>query len=215
MSDIAGWKVLVTAGGTREPIDPVRYIGNRSSGNMGNAIAIEAAGRGAAVTLVSTTATPPFDGEVVMVETAQQMADAVWARVSAQDVIVMAAAVADFRPVVAHTSKLSRSDGPPTIELEPAPDVLAGIVERSQGATIVGFAAETGTLDRAIGKAQAKGIDLLVANDVLAEGSGFGTTTNQVSLIRPDGTVEPWPLLTKAAVATRLWDVLTDLRTRD
>lgn len=212
MTDLAGWKVLVTAGGTREPIDPVRYIGNRSSGKMGNAIALDAATRGASVTLVTTMAPPDLVGEVVSVETAAEMAAAVWDRVADQDVVVMAAAVADFRPARVHTTKLSRSDGPPVISLEPAPDVLAGVVERNQGAIVVGFAAETGSLERAVAKAQSKGVDLLVANDVLATGSGFGTVTNQVTVIMPDGTIDPWPLVSKAEVAARLWDLLVDLR---
>jgi phosphopantothenoylcysteine decarboxylase/phosphopantothenate--cysteine ligase len=212
MTDLAAWRVLVTAGGTREPIDPVRYIGNRSSGRMGNAIAVSAAARGASVTLITTMTPPDFDGVVVRVETAAEMAAAVWERVADHDVIVMAAAVADFRPVVSHSHKLARADGPPVIELEAAPDVLAGVVERNVGAIIVGFAAETGSLDRAVAKAQSKGVDLLVANDVLAVGSGFGTATNQVTVIMPDGTIDPWPLLTKDEVAHRLWDLLVDLR---
>jgi phosphopantothenoylcysteine decarboxylase/phosphopantothenate--cysteine ligase len=212
MTDLAGWKVLVTAGGTREPIDPVRYIGNRSSGTMGNAIARNAAARGAAVTLVTTVDPPDLEGEIVRVETAEEMAEAVWTRVGEQDAVVMAAAVADFRPAHTHPTKLSRSDGPPLIVLEPAPDILAGVVERNRGAFIVGFAAETGSLDRAVAKAASKGVDLLVANDVLADGSGFGTVTNQVTVITPDGTMDPWPLVSKAEVASRLWDLVADLR---
>jgi phosphopantothenoylcysteine decarboxylase/phosphopantothenate--cysteine ligase len=212
MGDLDGWAVLVTAGGTREPIDPVRYIGNRSSGKMGNAIAAAAAARGADVTLVTTVAGPDFGGRVVPVETAADMAEAVWRRVAEQDVIVMAAAVADFRPVAVHQSKLSRSEGLPVIELERTPDILAGVVERNVHALIVGFAAETGSLERAIEKARTKGVDVLVANDVLADGSGFGTVTNQVSVVWPDGTVDPWPLLTKQEVAERLWDLVVGLR---
>ena len=212
MTDIAGWRVLVTAGGTREPIDPVRYIGNRSSGKMGNAIAADAAGRGAVVTLVTTMEPPEVTAEIVRVETAAEMAEAVWSRVPEQDVVVMAAAVADFRPAEAHTMKLSRSDGPPLIVLEPAPDILAGVVERNQGAFLVGFAAETGSLDRAIEKAASKGVDVLIANDVLADGSGFGTVTNQVTVVMPDGSTDPWPLVSKAEVASRLWDLVADLR---
>ncbi len=202
----------MTAGGTREPIDPVRYLGNRSSGKMGNAIAREAAARGATVTLVTTASPPDFEAEIVSVETAQEMAEAVWSRVANQDVIVMAAAVADFRPAHTHSIKLSRSDGPPVIELEPTPDVLAGVVERNAGAAVVGFAAETGTLDRAVDKARAKGVDLLVANDVLADGSGFGSTTNQVTVIMADGSVDPWPLMSKQEVAARLLDLLSKQR---
>lgn len=212
MHELNGWSVLVTAGGTREPIDPVRYIGNRSSGKMGNAIALEAAARGADVTLITTMTPPELAGEVVSVETAAEMAQAVWDRVAGSDVILMAAAVADFRPALNHPGKLARADAPSSIELEATPDILAGVVERSRGATVVGFAAETGSLDRAVIKAQSKGVDLLVANDVLSDGSGFGTPTNQVTVIMPDGTLDPWPLVSKAEVASRLWDLLLDLR---
>ncbi len=212
MADLAGWKVLVTAGGTREPIDPVRYIGNRSSGRMGNAIALEAAARGAKVTLVTTVSPPDLEGDIISVETAAEMAEAVWERAPGQDAIVMAAAVADFRPVRVHEHKLARADGPPVIELEPAPDILAGVVAADVSGLVVGFAAEAGSLERAITKARSKGVDVLVANDVLAPGSGFGTTTNEVTVILADGTVEPWPLLSKAEVASRLWDLLAGMR---
>ena len=214
MADLDGWSVLVTAGGTREPIDPVRYIGNRSSGKMGNAIAVAAASRGADVTLVTTVPAPYFAGLVIPVETAAEMAEAVWSRVADQDAIVMAAAVADFRPAVSHSGKLSRAEGIDVIELEPTPDILAGVVERNEQAIVVGFAAETGSLDRAVLKAQSKGVDLLVANDVLAAGSGFGTATNEVSIIRPDGSIDAWPLMAKEEVADRLWDVVVRLRPR-
>lgn len=204
---LKGIRVLVTAGGTREPIDPVRYIGNRSSGKMGHAVADEAARRGAEVTLVTTSSLPSHPAvRRVEVETAEQMNDAV-SEIEA-DVAVMAAAVADFRPAEPVTSKLSRSDGPPEIELAPTPDVLAGVAARDPRPCLVGFAAETGGLDRAVGKAREKGVDLLVANDVSAEGSGFGVDTNAVSLVRPDGAVEEWPLMAKRAVAARLWDVI-------
>lgn len=203
---------MVTAGGTREPIDPVRYIGNRSSGKMGNAIAVEASERGAAVTLVTTVEAPQLDGEVVSVETAEDMASAVWSRASEANVVVMTAAVADFRPRERAPLKLKRTEGAPVIELVATPDVLAGVIERAPAAFVVGFAAETGSLQRAVEKARNKGVDLLVANDVLADGSGFGTTTNQVTIVHPDGTLDPWPLLSKAEVAGRLWDLIGTLR---
>jgi len=179
---------------------------------MGNAIALEAHTRGAAVTLVTTMAAPEPLENVIEVETAAQMADAVWSRVPEQDVIVMAAAVADFRPATTHGTKLARRTAPTIIELEPTPDILAGVIERRTDGLVVGFAAETGSLDRAVEKARSKGVDLLVANDVLADGSGFGTVTNQVTIITPDGSAQPWPLLTKAEVASRLWDIITGLR---
>jgi phosphopantothenoylcysteine decarboxylase/phosphopantothenate--cysteine ligase len=207
VGDLEGWRVLVTAGGTREAIDPVRFIGNRSSGLMGSAIAREAARRGATVTLVTTAPPAPRPGlEVIAVETAAEMADAVWSRAGATDVAIMAAAVADFRPRRAGETKLRRRDGVPAIELEPTPDVLAGVAAMESRPFLVGFAAETGSLDGAAEKARDKGIDLLVANDVTRPGSGFATETNEVTLYTPDGAATPWPLLSKAEVARRLWD---------
>lgn len=204
---MAGWRVLVTAGGTREPIDPVRFIGNRSSGRMGNAMATEAARRGAEVTLVTSVVAPTgYDIDVVTVETAQEMADAVWSRAGDVDVVIMAAAVADFRPRDARPTKLRRSDGVPAIELEPTPDVLAGVAAMERRPFLVGFAAEAGSLEGAIQKAQGKGVDLLVGNDVSRPGSGFATETNEVTVYDPDGSATEWPLLSKPEVARRLWD---------
>ncbi|GIU93428.1 MAG: peptidase ClpP [Acidimicrobiia bacterium] len=207
---LSGLRVLVTAGGTREPIDPVRYVGNRSSGKMGHAIAEEAARRGAEVVLVTTSDLPVRTPGItrVQVETAEEMAEAV-ARVDA-DVAVMAAAVADFRPRDPAAAKLARSDGPPTVELEPTRDILAEVAARSHRPYLVGFAAETGDLDRAVEKARTKGVDLLVANDVSQPGSGFGVDTNRVRIVRPDGQTEDWPLLTKTEVARRLWDLISE-----
>lgn len=199
--------VLVTAGGTREPIDPVRYIGNRSSGKMGHAIAEEAARRGATVTLVTSSGIP--SSPVIrrrQVETAQEMEKAV-SEVDCQ-VAIMAAAVADFRPVEPAPTKLSRADGPPQISLEPNPDILAEVALRRPRPVLVGFAAETGSLDRAVDKARSKGVDLLVANDIAREGSGFAVDTNQVTIIAGDGSSEEWPLLSKVEVAGRLWDMI-------
>lgn len=213
---LTGVAVLITAGGTREPIDRVRYLGNHSSGKMGNAIAAAAARRGANVTLV--TAGPGIEHPrvtVIPVDTAAEMADAAWATAQKAEVAVMAAAVADFRPAEVLDGKLRRTDGPPTIDLEPTPDVLGGIAEMSPRPFLVGFAAETGALDEAIAKARRKGVDLLVANDVTAPGSGFGTETNQVTIVLPDGSTEPWSLMPKAEVAERLWDRIAELRKRE
>jgi phosphopantothenoylcysteine decarboxylase/phosphopantothenate--cysteine ligase len=213
---LAGVAVLITAGGTREPIDRVRYLGNHSSGKMGNAIAAAAARRGANVALV--TAGPGIEHPrvtVIPVDTAAEMADAAWALAQKAEVAVMAAAVADFRPAEVLDGKLRRTDGPPTIDLEPTPDVLGGIAEMSPRPFLVGFAAETGALDEAIAKARRKGVDLLVANDVTAPGSGFGTETNQVTIVLPDGSTEPWSLMPKAEVAERLWDRIAELRKRE
>jgi phosphopantothenoylcysteine decarboxylase/phosphopantothenate--cysteine ligase len=210
---LEGWRVVVSAGGTREPLDPVRYLGNRSSGKMGAAVADEAARLGARVVLV-TAGIDPADRrvEVVRVETAEEMAAAVWERAAGADVAVLAAAVADFRPRSPAPSKLRRADGPPPIELEPTPDILAGVAAMEPRPFLVGFAAETGPPEQAAAKAASKGVDLLVANDVTEPGSGFGTDTNRVVLIRPDGAVEPWEPAGKRAVAARLWQVVAGLR---
>lgn len=205
---LAGLTVLVTAGGTREAIDPVRFIGNRSSGKMGHAIAAEAARRGARVELVTTSQLPAGSAvNVHLVESAQEMADAV-AEIS-PDVAVFAAAVADFRPANPAITKLARGDGPPTVDLERTPDILASVVGRGDQIFTVGFAAETGDLERAKEKATQKKVDLLVYNDVTQEGSGFGVDTNRVAIVRPDGSAEEWPKLPKVEVASRLWDVVS------
>ncbi len=211
--DLAGLAVIVTAGGTREPIDPVRYIGNRSSGKMGTAIALDAAERGATVVLVTSAPAPVHDAvEVVEVDTADEMAAAVWNRLEGTHVVVMAAAVADFRPASTSADKLRRANGLPDLMLEPTPDVLAGVVERAPSATIVGFAAEAGSLDEAAAKAQRKGVDLLVANDIARPGSGFGSDTNEVRLVFADGTHQDLELAPKSVVASAIWDAVIALR---
>jgi phosphopantothenoylcysteine decarboxylase/phosphopantothenate--cysteine ligase len=213
-ADLTGRHVLVTAGGTAEPIDPVRFIGNRSTGKMGVAIAEAALERGARVTLVVghvSVGLPPA-AEIVRVETTAQMRDAVLDLLDACDALVMAAAVADFRPRRTASTKLSRAEGL-TIELEPTEDILAGAAAavRAAGAraprpVLVGFAAETGSLDRAADKLRRKGVDLLVANDVSEAGSGFGSDTNRVTILAPDGPAQELPLLSKRAVADLLLD---------
>ena len=214
---LSGLKVLVTAGGTREAIDPVRYIGNRSSGKMGHAVADEAARRGAEVVLVTTAERPSHPAvKVVRVESAQEMAEAA-SGVDA-DVAVMAAAVADFRPSGASAEKLARTDGPPEVPLEKTPDVLASVVARKPRPFVVGFAAETGTsnqtwLERATDKAAAKMVDLLVANDVTEPGAGFGVDTNHVAIVFPDGRVDDWEMAPKTEVARRLWDLISNQMT--
>jgi phosphopantothenoylcysteine decarboxylase/phosphopantothenate--cysteine ligase len=210
---LAGVKVVVSAGGTREPIDPVRFIANRSSGKMGNAIALEAADRGASVVLVTSADAPEHPAiEVVPVETAEEMAAAVWDRAPASDVAVLTAAVADFRPRGPSKGKLRRADGPPDIELEATPDILAGVAGLADRPFLVGFAAEAGPASGAAGKASSKGVDLLVANDISAVGSGFGTDTNAVTVFTPDGSSEEWPTMPKRAVAARLWDRIAEMR---
>ncbi len=211
--DMAGLRVLVTAGGTREPIDPVRYIGNRSSGKMGNALVEVAMERGAEVLLI-TTALPPGSRiqELVYVETADEMAEAVWARAPDVDVVVLTAAVADFKPLHTDSSKIRRSEGLPQIELTPTPDILKGVAEMTPRPLLIGFAAETGSLDFATEKAREKAVDLLVANDVTREGSGFGSDTNEVRFVFKDGTVRDLPLMSKRDVATQIWDAAVTLK---
>ncbi len=214
--DLAGLSVLVTAGGTREPIDPVRYVGNRSSGKQGHAIAEEAASRGATVTLVTTVDRPVAgDVDVVRVETAQEMHDAVQARAGRADVVVMAAAVADFRPAGAADHKLKKADGAPEIRLEPTIDILAALgASKRPGQTLVGFAAETDDVRaHAAQKLQAKGADLIVANDVSAPGAGFEHDTNEVVLLSADGAHEV-PLADKRVIARAVLDAVRSLRSQ-
>ncbi len=196
-------RFLITAGGTREPIDPVRFLGNRSSGKMGHAIADEAAARGHAVTLVTASDLPALPSvKVVRVETAQEMLDAVAGEEA--DVAIMSAAVADFRPAATSGEKVLRTDPLDSIGLVRTPDVLASVVARENPPFVVGFAAETGGVERAVEKTLAKKVDLLVYNDVTEPGSGFGTDTNKVTIIDASGDTDPWPLMTKREVAARL-----------
>jgi len=224
-ADLEGRHVVVTAGGTAEAIDPVRYIGNRSTGRMGVAIAEVALARGARVTIVAGRVEVPLPAAaaVVRAESTAEMRVAVLDAVfdDRADVLVMAAAVADFRPVHAADTKLTR-DGSLTLELEPTGDILAEVgsrameMEAEPRPIIVGFAAETGSLDRAPAKLRRKGADLLVANDVAEAGSGFGTDTNRVSILAADGSRADLPLLTKREVAERLLDrVVAALDERD
>jgi phosphopantothenoylcysteine decarboxylase / phosphopantothenate---cysteine ligase len=247
-ADLTGRRIVITAGGTREPIDPVRFIGNRSSGRMGLALADAALARGATVTLIAAAVDVPLPAggdasEVVRVETAAELqaalATAMWpadarpadrapADRAPADALVMAAAVADYTPARRSATKLARGHGL-TLELSPTPDLLAEVAARAraEGAgagaeaaarrpVLVGFAAETGSLDRAAGKLAAKGVDLLVANDVAEPGSGFGTETNRVTILDAAGGRDELPLLTKREVADRVLDrVATALDDRD
>jgi phosphopantothenoylcysteine decarboxylase/phosphopantothenate--cysteine ligase len=213
--DLAGLHVVVTAGGTREPIDPVRFVGNRSSGKQGHALADEAAARGAKVTLVTTVALPvPAGVDVVRVETAAQMDEAVRAVASGADVVVMAAAVADFRPAHVSEHKIKKRGGVPDIVLEPTVDILAGLGRRKRpGQTLVGFAAETDRVrQNATSKLVAKGADLIVANDVTAPGAGFEHDTNHVVILNADGTEREVPLAAKRATARAVFDAVLHRR---
>jgi phosphopantothenoylcysteine decarboxylase/phosphopantothenate--cysteine ligase len=228
-ADLAGRHIVVTAGGTVEAIDPVRFIGNRSTGRMGVAIARAALDRGALVTLIAgqMSVEAPVAAKVIPVESTEAMRSAVLDALIAPggragiDALVMAAAVADFRPVGIAAAKLSRGESL-TLHLEPTPDIVAEVGRIVRGVAgaremegtlpleprpvLVGFAAETGSLDRVAQKLNAKGVDLLVANDVAEAGSGFGTDTNRVTIYAPGTDPEPWPLLSKREVADRLLD---------
>ena len=201
---LAGRSVLVTAGGTREPIDPVRYIGNRSSGKQGHAIAEAASRMGATVTLVTTVELAvPAAITRVAVETAAEMRDAVLARSAANDIVIMAAAVADFRPRTMAGEKIKKTVGVPEVVLERTDDILAELGRvRRPGQVVVGFAAETSNVRAyAADKLARKGADLIVANDVSAPGVGFAHDTNAVTIIGADSTVVEVPLTDKTAVA--------------
>jgi len=213
--DLAGKRVLVTAGGTREAIDPVRYIGNASSGKMGYAVARAAMERGARVTLVSgPSALKPARGvELVSVTSAAQMHEAVMAHESRADIIVKAAAVADYRPATAARQKIKKRDGlAKTLELVPTRDILKELGERKGERILVGFAAETADLlENARHKLAQKNLDLVVANDVTVPGAGFDLDTNIVRFLMKDGSLEELPCLPKLEVAHRLFDRIAQL----
>ena len=211
--DMTGLRVLVTAGGTREPIDPVRFVGNRSSGKQGYAVATEAAARGAKVTLVATVQRPlPSSVDLVLVETAEEMRAAVVDRLPA-DVVVMAAAVADYRPAAPATEKIKKTGEARTIILEPTPDILAELGRGREVGTLVGFAAETSdVLAKARAKLRAKGADLIVVNDVSAPRAGFDHDTNEVTLLDAAGGRTTVPLTSKRQVARAILDRVVSLR---
>jgi phosphopantothenoylcysteine decarboxylase / phosphopantothenate---cysteine ligase len=211
----SGVHVVVTAGGTREPIDAVRVIANRSSGKQGYAVAAEALAQGARVTLVSTVVLPTPPGAVLQtVETAAEMQAAVEALAPTADVVVMAAAVADFRPKVAELGKIKKEGGVPEIVLEPTPDILAGLgALKRPGQILVGFAAETSDLvANAEEKLQRKNLDLIVANDVSAPQVGFQHDTNAVTLLRRDGSAATVALTDKRSVARAILECVAELR---
>lgn len=207
--DLAGYHILVTAGPTQEAIDPVRYLTNHSTGKMGYAIAARAQQRGATVTLVTgKTALPsPAGVEVVPVLSAQDMAEAVFSRFQQQDVVIKAAAVADYRPQVVAKEKIKKSDGDWQLILERNLDILAELGLRKERQILVGFAAETNELEEhARGKLRRKNVDLIVANDLTRQDSGFGKDTNQVLLLNKNGSREQLPVMSKEAVADCLLD---------
>jgi phosphopantothenoylcysteine decarboxylase/phosphopantothenate--cysteine ligase len=213
--DLEGERVLVTAGPTREPIDPVRFITNRSSGRMGYAIAEEARARGADVVLVSgPVAIEPPDGvEVVRVETAAEMAEATLARAEWATIVVKSAAVADYRPKTVASRKIKKGEGESTLELERTTDILAELGRRKGEQVLVGFAAETDALvENARKKLEAKNLDLVVANDVTREGAGFDGETNIAVLVGRDGRADELPLMPKRELAARIRDAARALK---
>jgi len=211
VGDLAGKHILVTSGGTQEPIDPVRYISNHSSGKMGYALAEAARDRGAKVTLITapTSFPEPTGVDVVKVGTAQEMHQAVENVAPQADALVMAAAVADYRPAKAAKDKIKKGEAGLTLELECTPDILASV----KGNFIkVGFAAESSNLvENAKQKLKQKGLDLIVANDITASDSGFGTDSNRVTIIDREGKIDSLPLMAKREVADKILDRVAEL----
>ncbi|MEK6683087.1 MAG: bifunctional phosphopantothenoylcysteine decarboxylase/phosphopantothenate--cysteine ligase CoaBC [Nitrospirota bacterium] len=215
--DLIGETVLITAGPTREPIDPVRYLTNRSSGKMGYALARAARWRGARVILVSgpTSLAGPANVERVLVQTAEEMRDAVRRYFPETTLLIMAAAVADYRPRFRADQKLKKDTSTLFLELEPTPDILSDLGPERGSRIVAGFAAETeDVLNRARAKLEQKGLDLIVANDVTQEGAGFDLDTNIVTLMDAHGTTTALPKLSKAEVAERILDEIVKLKAR-
>jgi phosphopantothenoylcysteine decarboxylase/phosphopantothenate--cysteine ligase len=205
---LAGKKIIITAGGTQEPLDPVRVLTNRSSGRQGYALAQTALDMGAQVTLITTPTSliPPIGARLVYVETARQMLEAVQAESAESDALIMAAAVADFRPKNQAKDKIKKEGGIPQIELEATEDILKTVAGEGPGKgrprVVVGFAAESrDLLENAAHKLQSKGLDLIAANDISAEDAGFAVETNRVTLLFADGRQEDLPLMSKPEVA--------------
>lgn len=204
---LKGKKILVTAGPTREKIDPVRFMTNFSSGKMGYALAEVAANLGADVILVSgpTAIAPPVNVTTVQVESAQDMLEAVMQYYGSMDVVIKTAAVADYRPKIVHNQKMKKKSGDAVIELERTIDILKTLGEKKEHQLLIGFAAETTNIEEyATKKLREKNANMIVANDVKAQGAGFGTDTNIVTMYRKDGEVIRLPLLTKKEVAREI-----------
>ncbi len=212
--DFSGRRILITAGPTQEALDPVRFLSNRSSGKMGWALAEAARDRGAEVTLIAgpTILTPVPRVSTVPVVTSDDMRKEVLPRFLGTDVLIMAAAVADFRPVRPARGKVPKGEGPRTLLLEPTKDILMDLPARRAGQIIVGFAAETGELiARARAKLRNKALDLIVANDVTEPGAGFGTDTNKATLLDRTGRCDALPLMSKCELAHRILDAVLTL----
>jgi phosphopantothenoylcysteine decarboxylase/phosphopantothenate--cysteine ligase len=215
--DLARYRLVVTAGGTKEPIDPVRYLGNHSSGKMGYAVAEAARNRGAHVTLVSapTGLEPLYGVAMINVRTAADMRDAVLDACAHADGLIMAAAVADFRPAHTAEQKLKKHKSGLTLELEGTADILEAVQRAGLDLVRVGFAAESERLiEHAADKLRRKELALIVANDITASDAGFGTDTNRVVILHADGRAEPLPLMTKYEVALELLDRVRPLLER-
>ena len=215
--DLTGKKVLVTAGPTQEAIDPVRFIGNRSSGKMGYAIACDAARRGADVILVSgpTALAAPRNVTVIPVESTQEMLDACLTVYDSVDAVIKAAAVADYRPHEKAAQKIKKNEESLTIDLDKNPDILKLLGEKKTHQFLVGFAAETQNLiANAAAKVQKKHLDMIVANDVTAPGAGFSTDTNIVKLLFPDGSIKEPGLMSKEDVGNLILDIVRDQTAR-
>jgi phosphopantothenoylcysteine decarboxylase / phosphopantothenate---cysteine ligase len=215
---LKGLRVVVTAGGTREPIDSVRYVGNRSSGRMGFALAREAARRGADVTVIAANVglEPPIGAHIVPVHTAAELAAACRAELADCDVLLMSAAVADFRPAGPVDRKLHKEDGVPRIELERTEDVLSALADlRREDQTLVGFAAEhgDGAVDRGRGKLERKRLDAVVINDIAGVGIGFESEDNEVTILTADGAERHVPRARKERIAGAVLDEVERLRT--
>jgi len=215
--DLIGQRILITAGGTREPLDPVRYIGNRSSGKMGYAIAAAAAKRGAEGILISGPSSLPVPSKVTIkrVETAAQMHAAVLAEFDTVDVVIKAAAVADYRPEMAAEQKIKKSGETLTINLVKNPDILFDLGLRKKQQLLIGFAAETQDLMRhAQEKLNKKNLDMIVANDVTLPGAGFNIDTNIVKIIYKNGNIEELPQLSKQHIAEILLNKIGEMLTK-
>ncbi len=213
--DLRQERILVTAGPTQEPFDPVRYITNYSSGKMGYALAVMARRRGAAVTLISgpTSLPTPRGVELIAVKTALEMRDAVMARLEEATVVIKAAAVSDYRPEVREKTKIKKKEGPLTLRLERNPDIISEIVRLKGNRIVVGFAMESDHLiENARTKLREKGMDFIVANDLTEPGAGFRTDTNIIRIMDREGKVETFPLMDKREVAGVILDKVKKIR---
>lgn len=213
--DLAGERILITAGPTREPFDPVRFISNHSSGKMGYALAMMARRRGAHVTLVSgpSALAVPFGVRFIAISTAVDMRDAVMAHLERTTVVIKAAAVSDYRPAEVAPNKIKKKEGPLTIKLVRNPDIISEIGQQKGNRILVGFAMESeNLLENAKEKLRAKNMDMIIANDLTQEGAGFQTDTNIIKILDRNGGMEELPLMDKGDVANRILDRIRDMR---